>query len=223
MPYQKLSQKKVQGKYKKQSGGHGQYGDVWIEFEPCDSDELVFEENVFGGAVPKSYFPAVEKGLQDAIQEGVLAGFPMVGLKATLVDGSYHDVDSSEMAFKSAARLAYRNGIPKADPILLEPVSSVEVRTPNDDMGDIMGDLSQRRGRIIGIEHKGNLSVIQAEVPTAEMQRYATDLRSMTQGRGWYTIEFARYEPAPQQIAERIIESAQGGRRRINIKSGSFP
>ncbi|HHX37287.1 MAG TPA: elongation factor G [Clostridiaceae bacterium] len=209
VPYRETIRKKIkiQGKYKKQSGGHGQYGDVWIEFEPCDSDELVFEENVFGGAVPKSYFPAVEKGLQDAIQEGVLAGFPMVGLKATLVDGSYHDVDSSEMAFKSAARLAYRNGIPKADPILLEPVSSVEVRTPNDDMGDIMGDLSQRRGRIIGIEHKGNLSVIQAEVPTAEMQRYATDLRSMTQGRGWYTIEFARYEPAPQQIAERIIEA----------------
>ena len=199
VPYRETIRKKVkvQGKYKKQSGGHGQYGDVWVEFEPCDSDELVFEESVFGGAVPKSYFPAVEKGLQDAIQEGVLAGFPMVGLKATLVDGSYHDVDSSEMAFKSAARLAYRNGIPQADPILLEPVSSVEVRIPNDVMGDITGDVSQRRGRILGIEYKGNLGVIQAEVPTAEMLRYATDLRSMTQGRGWYTIAFARYEPAP--------------------------
>lgn len=211
VPYRETIRKKVkvQGKYKKQSGGHGQYGDVWVEFEPCDSDELVFEEKVFGGAVPKAYFPAVEKGLLDAVQEGVLAGFPVVGLKATLVDGSYHDVDSSEMAFKSAARLAYRNGIPEAGPILLEPVSKVEVHSPEDNMGDIMGDLSQRRGRIMGIEHKGSMNVIEAEVPTAEMGRYATDLRSMTQGRGWYTIEFARYEPAPPPIAEKVIAARQ--------------
>ncbi len=211
VPYRETIRKKVkvQGKYKKQSGGHGQYGDVWIEFEPCDSDDLVFEEKVFGGAVPKSYFPAVEKGLQDAIQEGVLAGFPMVGLKATLVDGSYHDVDSSEMAFKSAARLAYKNGIPQASPILLEPVSAVEVHTPEAEMGDVMGDLSQRRGRIMGIERKGNMNVIQAEVPLAEMGRYATDLRSMTQGRGWYTIEFARYEPAPGPISDKVIAARQ--------------
>lgn len=159
--------------------------------------------------MPKAYFPAVEKGLLDAVQEGVLAGFPVVGLKATLVDGSYHDVDSSEMAFKSAARLAYRNGIPEAGPILLEPVSKVEVHSPEDNMGDIMGDLSQRRGRIMGIEHKGSMNVIEAEVPTAEMGRYATDLRSMTQGRGWYTIEFARYEPAPPPIAEKVIAARQ--------------
>lgn len=211
VPYRETIRKKVkvQGKYKKQSGGHGQYGDVWIEFEPCNSDELVFEEKVFGGAVPKAYFPAVEKGLLDAVQEGVLAGFPVVGLKATLVDGSYHDVDSSEMAFKSAARLAYRNGMPEAGPILLEPVSKVEVHSPEDNMGDIMGDLSQRRGRIMGIEHKGSMNVIEAEVPTAEMGRYATDLRSMTQGRGWYTIEFARYEPAPPPIAEKVIAARQ--------------
>lgn len=212
VPYRETIRKKVkvQGKHKKQSGGHGQYGDVWIEFEPCDSDELVFEENVFGGAVPKSYFPAVEKGLQEAVQEGVLAGFPMVGLKATLVDGSYHDVDSSEMAFKLAARLAYRNGIPQASPILLEPVSRVEIHTPDANMGDIMGDLNgQRRGRIMGIENKGNMSVIEAEVPTAEMGRYATDLRSMTQGRGWYTIEHARYEPAPQNVADKVIAARQ--------------
>ncbi len=211
VPYRETIRKKIkiQGKYKKQTGGHGQYGDVWIEFEPCDADGLVFEEKVFGGAVPKSYFPAVEKGLEEAIQEGVLAGFPMVGLKATLVDGSYHDVDSSEMAFKSAARLAYRNGIPQADPILLEPFSKVEVHVPDNDMGDIMGDLSQRRGRILGIEHKGEMNVIEAEVPTSEMGRYATDLRAMTQGRGWYTIEFCRYEPAPSVVAEKVIAARQ--------------
>ncbi|MGI6546621.1 MAG: elongation factor G [Fastidiosipilaceae bacterium] len=211
VPYRETIRKKVkvQGKYKKQSGGHGQYGDVWIEFEPTDSQELVFEENVFGGSVPRAYFPAVEKGLLEAVNEGVLARFPVVGLKATLVDGSYHDVDSSEMAFKSAARLAYRNGIPTANPILLEPISLVTIHCPDDNMGDIMGDLSQRRGRINGIEHKGSMSVIEAEVPLAEMGRYATDLRAMTQGRGWYTIEFARYEPAPQPIADKVIANRQ--------------
>ncbi|NCU25218.1 elongation factor G, partial [Candidatus Nomurabacteria bacterium] len=184
---------KVQGKHKKQSGGHGQYGDVWIEFEPGETTELTFEEKIFGGSVPKSYHPAVEKGLQDAIVKGVLAGYPVVNLKATLVDGSYHDVDSNELSFRMAARLAYKAGLPKADPILLEPISSVNVSIPDSYLGDIMGDMNKRRGRIMGITPDGDQQIVSAEVPTSEMASYATDLRSMTQGRGWYTIEFARY------------------------------
>lgn len=199
---------KVQGRHKKQSGGHGQYGDVWIEFGPGDTEELTFEENVFGGSVPRNFFPAVEKGLRESVQEGVLAGYPVVNLKATLVDGSYHDVDSSELAFKIAAQLAYRNGISQAGPVLMEPISTVEVHVPEDNMGDIMSDVNKRRGRILGMEPKGEMQVIQCEVPTAEMARYATDLRAMTQGAGWYTIEFARYEQMPENLAQRIIEQA---------------
>ncbi len=200
---------KVQGKHKKQSGGHGQYGDVWVEFEPGEEAGLTFEEKVFGGAVPKSYFPAVEKGLQDAIVRGVLAGYPVVNLKATLVDGSYHDVDSNEMSFRMAAKLAYRNGLPKADPILLEPISTVDVYIPDSNLGDIMGDMNKRRGRIMGINPVEDMQVVTAEVPTSEMATYATDLRSMTQGRGWYTISFARYEPAPSIVSEKVIAEAK--------------
>ncbi|MHB8962937.1 MAG: elongation factor G [Saccharofermentanales bacterium] len=200
---------KVQGKHKKQSGGHGQYGDVWIEFEPGETTALTFEEKIFGGSVPKSYFPAVEKGLQDAIVRGVLAGYPVVNLKATLVDGSYHDVDSNEMSFRMAARLAYRNGLPKADPILLEPISTVDVFIPDNYLGDVMGDMNKRRGRIMGINPDGEIQVVTAEVPTSEMATYATDLRSMTQGRGWYTISFARYDPAPSIISDKVIADAK--------------
>lgn len=200
---------KVQGKHKKQSGGHGQYGDVWIEFEPGETTELTFEEKIFGGSVPKSYHPAVEKGLQDAIVKGVLAGYPVVNLKATLVDGSYHDVDSNELSFRMAARLAYKAGLPKADPILLEPISSVNVSIPDSYLGDIMGDMNKRRGRIMGITPDGDQQIVSAEVPTSEMASYATDLRSMTQGRGWYTIEFARYEPAPSVISDKVIAEAK--------------
>ncbi len=200
---------KVQGKHKKQSGGHGQYGDVWVEFEPGDTAELTFEEKIFGGSVPKSYHPAVEKGLQDAIEHGVLAGYPVVNLKATLVDGSYHDVDSNELSFRMAARLAYKNGLPKADPILLEPISSVNVYIPDSYLGDIMGDMNKRRGRIMGINPDGDMQIVAAEVPTSEMASYATDLRSMTQGRGWYTIEFARYEPAPSIVSDKVIAEAK--------------
>ncbi|HOO60851.1 MAG TPA: elongation factor G [Bacillota bacterium] len=209
VPYREAIRKKVkvQGKHKKQSGGHGQYGDVWIEFEPTESQELVFEEKVFGGAVPKNFFPAVEKGLQDSVGKGVLAGFPVVNLKATLVDGSYHDVDSSEMAFKIAASLAYKAGLAQANPILLEPISKVEVHIPEDKQGDIMGDMNKRRGRILGIDTDEDGSMIVCEVPTAEMASYATDLKSMTQGRGWYTIEHARYEQAPSDVATKVIES----------------
>ncbi len=211
VPYRETIRKKVkvQGKHKKQSGGHGQYGDVWIEFEPGDREELTFEEKIFGGSVPKSFHPAVEKGLQDAVQKGVLAGYPVVNLKATLVDGSYHDVDSSEMAFKIAARLAYKAGLPQASPVLLEPISQAEIHIPDDYLGDIMGDMNKRRGRIMGINPDDLGQVVSAEVPTSEMAKYATDLKSMTQGRGWYTIEFVRYEQAPQQVADKVIADAK--------------
>ncbi len=211
VPYRETIRKKVkvQGKHKKQSGGHGQYGDVWIEFEPGDAEGLTFEEKVFGGSVPKSFFPAVEKGLQDAIFKGVLAGYPVVHLKATLVDGSYHDVDSSEMAFKLAARVAYKAGLPLASPVLLEPISSVEIHIPDTFLGDIMGDMNKRRGRIMGINPDGEEQVVSAEAPTSEMAKYATDLKSMTQGRGWYTIEFNRYDQAPQIVADKVIADAK--------------
>lgn len=204
-------QVKVQGRHKKQSGGHGQFGDVWIVFEPGEKEELEFAEEIFGGAVPKNYFPAVEKGLQEAVLEGVLAGYPVVNLKATLVDGSYHDVDSNEMSFKLAARLAYRAGLPQAGPILLEPIASVKVHIPDDNLGDIMGDMSKRRGRILGMgaDTDAGYQVVEAEAPMSELTKYATDLRSMTQGRGWFTIEFARYEQAPNEVAEKVIAAAQ--------------
>jgi elongation factor G len=211
VPYRETIRKKVkvQGKHKKQSGGHGQYGDVWIEFEPGDTEELTFQEKIFGGSVPKSFHPAVEKGLQDAVKKGVLAGYPVVNLKATLVDGSYHDVDSSEMSFKLAARLAYKNGLPQASPVLLEPISTVQVHIPDDYLGDIMGDMNKRRGRIMGINPDSEGQVVVAEAPTSELAKYATDLKSMTQGRGWYTIEFARYEQAPQIVSDKVIADAK--------------
>lgn len=201
---------KVQGRHKKQTGGHGQFGDVWIEFEPGDELDLDFQEKIFGGSVPKNYFPAVEKGLREAISEGPLASYPVVNLRATLVDGSYHDVDSNEMSFKLAARLAYRNGLPQANPILLEPISSLSVHIPDDFLGDIMGDLSKRRGSILGINPDTipGFQVVEAEAPAAEIARYATDLKSMTQGRGHFTREMARYEPVPQNIADKIIAAA---------------
>ena len=202
---------KVQGRHKKQTGGHGQYGDVWVVFEPGTQEGLEFAEEVFGGAVPKNYFPAVEKGLLEAISEGALAGYPVVNLKATLVDGSYHDVDSNELSFKLAARLAYRAGLPQADPVLLEPIDKLSVHIPDDFLGDIMGDLNKRRGRILGINAdtiQGH-QVVEAEAPRAEIAKYATDLKSMTQGRGWFTIEFVRYEQVPQNISDKIVAAAQ--------------
>ncbi len=196
---------KVQGRHKKQSGGHGQFGDVWIEFEPWEGDDLVFEEKVFG-AVPKNYFPAVEKGLQDCAKEGVLAGYPLVGVKATLVDGSYHPVDSSEMAFKTAASLAYKAGIADANPILLEPVMHLAVYVPSDNTGDIMGDINKRRGRVLGMNPaEDELTCIDAEVPQGELGDYAVMLRSTTQGRGYFTLAFERYEEAPKPVADKVI------------------
>ncbi|EGD51284.1 translation elongation factor G [Thermoanaerobacter ethanolicus JW 200] len=197
---------KVEGKHKKQTGGHGQYGHVWIEFEPNPNSEFEFEDKIFGGAVPKQYIPAVEKGLRESMKEGVLARYPVVNIKATLVDGSYHPVDSSEMAFKIAASLAFKKGMEQANPVLLEPIMRVEVVVPEEYMGDIIGDLNKRRGRILGMESKDNLEVITAEVPLAEMNRYATDLRSLTQARGDFKMTFARYEEAPPNVAQKIIE-----------------
>jgi len=212
IPYRETITKKVkvEGKHKKQSGGHGQFGDVWIEFEPGPTEDLVFEEKIFGGAVPKQYFPAVEKGLRESILKGVLAGYPVVHLKATLVDGKYHPVDSSEMAFKIAASLAYKDGVSQAGPVLLEPISHVEVLVPDSYMGDIIGDLNKRRGRILGMNPvHGGMQQVVAEVPESEMFKYATDLRSLTQARGSYTIRFERYEEVPSNIAEKIIEEAK--------------
>lgn len=213
VPYRETIQGKttVEGKYKKQSGGHGQYGHVKIEFEPGITEELMFEEKVFGGSVPKNYFPAVEKGLREACQHGVLAGYPVVNLKATLLDGSYHPVDSSELAFKMAASAAYKSGIPQAKPVLLEPIGSLKVYIPENIMGDIIGDINKRRGQIMGMgeSDKEGLNVVEAEVPMSEMFKYATDLRSMSQGRGIFSFEFARYETAPSNVAAAIIEKAK--------------
>ena len=201
---------KVQGKHKKQSGGHGQFGDVWDEFEPTVGDDLVFEEKVFGGAVPKSFFPAVEKGLQDCVKHGVLAGYPVVGLKATLVDGSYHPVDSSEMSFKMAASLAYKAGMPQASPVLLEPIGNLKVYVPDSNTGDIIGDLNKRRGRVLGMNPANDgLQEIEADVPMSEMSDFATAIRSMTQGRGYFTLEFARYEQLPSNLEAKVIEEAK--------------
>lgn len=201
----------AEGKHKKQSGGHGQYGHVKIHFAPSDEPGLHFTESVVGGAVPKNFFPAVEKGLQDSMQKGVLAGFPMMGLSADLYDGSYHDVDSSEMSFKVAAGLAYKELV-NADPVLLEPVGELRVEVPGDDVGDVMSDLNKRRGRVLGIdpsERKKNRQTVVAEVPKAEMADYTVALRAITQGMGSYTYRFVRYEEVPSAVAQKVIAAAQ--------------
>jgi elongation factor G len=211
VPYRETIRKKVrvQGKHKKQSGGHGQYGDVHIEFEPSGDLEtpFVFEEKIFGGAVPKNYFPAVEKGLAECVLKGPLAGYPVVGVKATLVDGSYHPVDSSEMAFKLATILAFKQGFMQASPTLLEPIASLKVVVPDKFTGDIMGDLNKRRGRVLGMNPiAGENQEIVADIPLAELYGYSTDLRSMTGGIGEFSYEFARYEPAPSDVSQKVIE-----------------
>ena len=199
---------KVQGRHKKQSGGHGQFGDVWIEFEPCVSDTLVFEEKIFGGAVPKNYFPAVQKGLEESVRKGVLAGCPVVGLKAILVDGSYHPVDSSEMAFKTAASIAYKEGLRQADPVMLEPIGELKVTAPDDNTGDIMGELNKRRGRVLGMEPAGHgITTIVAEVPLREMHDFAMYLRQTTRGLGSFTLDFLRYEQLPANLLADVIAS----------------
>ncbi|MBQ9929594.1 MAG: elongation factor G [Oscillospiraceae bacterium] len=211
--YREKIKKKVEahGRHKKQTGGSGQFGDVWIRFEPQEEqDEMIFAEEVFGGSVPRNFYPAVEKGIQEAVQRGPLAGYPMVGLKAVLYDGSYHPVDSNEMAFKLAAILAFKEAMPNANPTLLEPIGTLAVTVPEDYVGDVMGDLSKRRGRPMGMnpDADGN-TVIEAEVPMAEMSSYAIDLRAMTQARGSFTLSFERYEEVPKANQAKIIEDAK--------------
>lgn len=195
----------AEGKHKKQSGGHGQYGHCKVRFEPCE-EEFVFGDEVVGGAVPKQYIPAVEKGLRECLGRGVLAGYPVIGVKAVLYDGSYHDVDSSEMAFKAAAALAFKEGIKNAKPVLLEPVMKLRVLVAGDYLGAVMGDISKRRGRISESSQEGGLTVVAAEVPLSEITKYATDLRGMTRGQGKFSTEFVRYEEVPPQIADKIIK-----------------
>ena len=213
VPYREKIKGKVEahGRHKKQSGGSGQFGDVWIRFEPQDEqDDMIFAEEVFGGSVPKNFFPSVEKGLRNAVVKGVLAGYPLVGLKATLYDGSYHPVDSNDMAFQTAARLAYQDGIPKAKPTILEPIGLLQVTIPDANLGDIMSDISsKRRGTVLGMTAEDGMQTVEAEVPMAEMSSYTIDLRSMTQGRGSFTCKFIRYEEAPGNVQQKVMEEAK--------------
>ncbi len=210
IPYRETirAQVQVEGKHKKQTGGHGQYGHVWLRMEPSE-EEFEFSEEIFGGVVPKQYVPAVEKGIREAMAEGVVAGYPVTNVKAVLYDGSYHSVDSSEMAFKLAAILAFRKGMEQAKPVLLEPIYNVEVEIPEQFMGDIIGDLNSKRGRVLGMEPRGKNQVVRAQVPLKEMVRYSIDLKSITQGRGKFKMEFDHYEEAPPKVAEEIIEKAK--------------
>lgn len=200
---------KVEGKHKKQSGGHGQFGHVYIDIAPFMEGDFEFTESIFGGSVPRNYIPAVEKGVREAMVEGILAGYPVTNIKVNLQDGSFHPVDSSEMAFKIAASLAFRKACEQAKPVLLEPIMNVEIHVPDQFMGDIMGDLNSKRGRILGMEKSGNLQVIKANVPLSEMYRYAIDLKSISQGRGTFTMEFARYDEVPVSMADKIIAAAK--------------
>ena len=207
----------VEGKHKKQSGGHGQYGHVKMEFAPYAEGDYLFQEKIFGGSVPKNFHPAVDKGIREAMEHGVLAGYPMVGLRATLLDGSYHDVDSNELSFKMAARLAYKAGIPQASPVLLEPVCSMKVVIPDSYMGDVIGDLNKRRGRIMGMNPlDGGKQEIVAECPMAELGDYAIKLRSMTQGRGSFVSKFERYDEAPAPVQEKVIAENKARMEALN-------
>ncbi|SFM41784.1 elongation factor G [Thermodesulforhabdus norvegica] len=212
VPYKETIKGKarVQGKYKKQTGGRGQYGDCWIEMEPLPRGEgFQFVDKIVGGVIPKQFIPAVEKGIVEAAQEGVLAGYPMIDFKVDLVDGSYHSVDSSELAFKIAGSMAFKKAAMEAKPTLLEPIMYMEIVVPDDCMGDVIGDLNGRRGKVLGMESKGKKQIIKAHVPLAEVQRYAADLRSMTAGRGMFTMRFDHYEEVPAHLQEKIIEQAK--------------
>jgi elongation factor G len=215
VPYRETIKKKarVQGRHKKQTGGHGQFGDCWVQLEPLPRGQgFLFVDAVVGGVIPRTYIPAVEKGIIEACQKGILAGFPCVDFKAILDDGSYHAVDSSEMAFKIAGSLAFKKACEQANPILLEPIMKVTVTTPDEFMGDIMGDLNGRRGRVLGVDTAGKYQVINAEVPMAEFLTYAPDLRSMTGGRGIYAMEFSRYDEVPAHLAEKIIAEVKNAK-----------
>lgn len=214
VPYRETIRKqvKVEGKHKKQSGGHGQYGHVWITMEPTDQGAFEFAEQVFGGAVPKNYFPAVEKGIREAMSDGILAGYPVTNIKVTLNDGSYHSVDSSEMAFKLAAILAFRKGAELANPTLLEPVVNVTVKVPETYMGDVIGDLNGKRGRVLGMEAEGKYQIISAHVPQAEMMRYAIDLKSITQGKGSFKMDFLQYDEVPSRLSDALVSELRAAK-----------
>jgi elongation factor G len=200
----------AQGRHKKQTGGRGQFGDTWIRVEPRERGSgFEFKDEIFGGAVPRNFIPAVEKGVIEALQEGIIAGYPVVDIAVALYDGSYHPVDSSEMAFKLAGRLGFRAAAAQAEPILLEPIMKVTITVPEQFMGDVLGDLNSKRGRMLGMEQEKGNTTLMALVPMAEMRRYATDLRAMTQGRGIFTMEFSHYDPVPPHIAEQIIAEAK--------------
>ncbi len=212
VPYRETIMKKAeaQGKYKKQSGGRGQYGDVWLKLEPKERGSgYEFADEIYGGSVPSKYIPSVEKGVVETMSTGVLAGYRVIDVKATIFDGSYHEVDSSDIAFKIAGQLAFKAAAEKAGLIILEPICDVEVTVPEQYIGDIMGDLNARRGRIMGVDTEGRLQVIKAKAPQAEMYKYSNTLRSFTQGRGYFTMKFSHYEEAPREIAAKIIEEAK--------------
>jgi len=202
---------KVEGKFVRQSGGRGQYGHVWLEVEPQEPGKgYEFVDAIKGGVVPREYIPAVDKGIQEAMDTGVMAGFPVVDIKVTLIDGSYHEVDSSEMAFKIAGSMGFKEGCQKAGPVLLEPIMSVEVVVPEEYMGEVIGDLNSRRGRIMGMDSRAGAQVVSAMVPLANMFGYSTDLRSATQGRATYTMTFDHYEPVPKSVSEEIVAKVKG-------------
>jgi len=214
IPYRETIRGKadVQGRHKKQSGGHGQYGDCKIRIDPLPrGEQFQFVNEIFGGAIPKNYIPAVEKGILETAARGYLAGYPVVDFRVTLYDGSYHDVDSSELAFKIAGSLAFKKGMEQASPVLLEPIMSVEVYAPESYSGDLMGDLNSRRGRVQGMDSRPGMQVIKAQVPMAEMLSYAPTLTSMTQGRGDYTMEFSHYEVVPREVADKVVAEAKAG------------
>lgn len=218
VPYKETIRKmaQAQGKYKKQTGGHGQYGDCWLQLDPLPRGKgFEFDNKIVGGAIPRNFIPAVEKGVVEAMQEGILAGFPVVDFRATVYDGSYHTVDSSEMSFKIAASMGFKKAMEAAHPVLLEPIMSVEVMTPDDAVGSVIGDLNSRRGRILNVTSRGNTQAIKAVVPLAEMLKYAPSLNSITGGRGSYTMEFSTYEEVPRELAARIIEEHKAAKQAV--------
>jgi elongation factor G len=212
VPYKETIKSKtnIQGKYKKQSGGRGQYGDVWLDIEPLPRGSgFEWVDKIIGGVVPQQYRPAAEKGVVEAMAEGVLAGYPVVDVRVSIVDGSYHTVDSSEMAFKIAASMGFKKGVMACQPILLEPIVNIDIEIPDEYMGDVIGDLNSRRGRVLGMDTKGTNQIVKGMVPLAEILKYAPDLISMTSGRGTFTYGFSHYEEVPSHIAEKIIAESK--------------
>jgi len=212
VPYKETikGKSRVQGKYKKQSGGRGQYGDCWIELEPLPRGEgFEFVDKIVGGVIPQQYRPAVEKGIVEAMEQGVLAGYPVVDVRVSLVDGSYHTVDSSELAFKVAGSMAFKKAAVASQPVLLEPIVNIYIEVPEEYMGDVIGDLNSRRGKVLGMDSRGSIQIIKAQVPLAEILKYAPDLRSMTSGRGTFTYEHSHYEEVPPYIAEKITAESK--------------